>query len=206
MCCAVLPGLPHLRRLTLRSIAVVIATLALQSCATRGAVDGTRLASPDVDAAQWMSYGRTWDEQRFSPLDRINDSNVSRLGLAWYDDLETFRGVQSTPLFVDGVLYNVSVWNVVTAYDARSGKVLWRHDPKVARQWARLACCGPSSRGIAIWEGKVFIGALDGRLIAINARNGRQIWSVQTVDSSQAYSITVSPGHEGISMTYKKRK
>jgi quinohemoprotein ethanol dehydrogenase len=80
-----------LGRWTLRSIAVVIATLALQSCATRGAVDGTRLASPDVDAAQWMSYGRTWDEQRFSPLDRINDSNVSRLGLVWYDDLETFR-------------------------------------------------------------------------------------------------------------------
>ena len=94
---------------------------------------------------------------------------------------------------IDGVLFNVSVWNVVTAYDAKSGRKLWTHDPKVAREWARLACCGPSSRGIAAWDGKIYIGALDGRLIAVNARTGRQVWSVQTVDNSQAYSITGPP-------------
>ena len=178
-----------------RSAVMAVALLALQSCATRGAVDGERLRTPDSaqDVGQWMSYGRTWDEQRFSPLNLINEGNVSRLGLAWYDDLETFRGVQSTPLYVDGVLYNASVWNVVTAYDARSGQVLWRFDPKVGREWARLACCGPSTRGIAIWEGRIYIGALDGRLIAVNARNGKQVWSVQTVDNTQAYSITGPP-------------
>lgn len=177
------------------AVIVALQALLLQSCATRGAVDTARLvaADSDQDVGQWMSYGRTWDEQRFSPLKEIDEGNVSRLGLAWYDDLGTYRGVQSTPLYVDGVLYNASVWNVVTAYDARNGKVLWRYDPKVARQWARLACCGPSSRGIALWQGKVYIGALDGRLIAVNARNGKQIWSVQTVDTAQAYSITGPP-------------
>ena len=161
----------------------------------RGAVDGARMSTADsaAEAGQWMSYSRTWDEQRFSPLDQINEGNVSRLGLAWYDDLNTYRGVQSTPLYVDGVLYNASVWNVVTAYDARNGRVLWRFDPKVDRQWARLACCGPTTRGIALWKGRVYIGALDGRLIAVNARSGRQVWSVQTLDTTQPYSITGPP-------------
>jgi quinohemoprotein ethanol dehydrogenase len=174
--------------LTGLSLAVVLA-----ACASRGAVDSVRLGAAQVEPGQWMSYGRTWDEQRFSPLDQINEGNVARLGLAWYDDLNTFRGVQATPLYVDGVLYNASVWNVVTAYDARNGKVLWRFDPKVDRQWARLACCGPTTRGIAIWNGKVYIGALDGRLIAVNARSGRQVWSVQTLDTTQPYSITGPP-------------
>jgi quinohemoprotein ethanol dehydrogenase len=177
--------------------AAATAMLLMGSCATamRGEVTSSRMLAPDApaDAGQWMSYGRTWDEQRFSPLTAINDQNVSRLGLAWYDDLDTFRGVQSTPLYVDGVLYNVSVWNVVTAYEATTGKVLWQFDPKVDRQWARLACCGPTSRGIAMWEGKLYIAALDGQLIAVNASNGRKIWSVQTLDTTQAYSITGAP-------------
>jgi quinohemoprotein ethanol dehydrogenase len=158
-------------------------------------VTSARMLAPDApdNEGQWMSYGRTWDEQRFSPLTAINDQNVSRLGLAWYDDLNTFRGVQATPLYVDGVLYNVSVWNVVTAYEATTGKVLWRFDPQVDRQWARLACCGPTSRGIAIWEGKVYIAALDGQLIAVDARNGQKIWSVQTLDPEWPYSITGAP-------------
>jgi quinohemoprotein ethanol dehydrogenase len=179
----------------LRCVVFALFALALQSCATRAAVNTTRLTAADsaTDVGQWMSYGRTWDEQRFSPLEQINESNVARLGLAWYDDLDTYRGVQSTPLYVDGVLYNVSVWNVVTAYNAGSGKKLWRFDPKVDRQWARLACCGPSSRGIAMWNGNIYIGALDGRLIAVDARSGRQRWSVQTIDQTQAYSITGPP-------------
>jgi quinohemoprotein ethanol dehydrogenase len=177
-------------------LAGAVLLLLAASCATRGEVTGARLAAPDspADAGQWMSYGRTWDEQRFSPLTQINEGNVARLGLAWYDDLNTYRGVQATPLYVDGVLYNISVWNVVTAYDATSGRKLWTFDPKVDRQWARLACCGPTARGIAIWEGKVYIGALDGRLIAIDARSGRKAWEVQTIDdTTQPYSITGAP-------------
>jgi quinohemoprotein ethanol dehydrogenase len=175
---------------------VLVAPLlaALASCATLGAVDSARLGDADAHPGEWMSYGRGWDEQRFSPLARINADNVGGLGLAWYDDLDTYRGVQGTPLVVDGVLYNVSVWNVVTAYDAATGKVKWAFDPKVAREWARLACCGPTARGIALWNGKVYIAALDGRLIAIDARTGRQRWSVATFEGNTwPYSITGAP-------------
>src|SRR5690606_27765682 len=74
------------------------------------------------NAGNWMSHGRDWGEQRFSQLTQINDQNVQNLGLAWFDDLDTYRGMQATPLMVDGVLYNASVFNVVTAYDAKTGK------------------------------------------------------------------------------------
>ncbi|HEU4651029.1 MAG TPA: PQQ-dependent dehydrogenase, methanol/ethanol family, partial [Croceibacterium sp.] len=135
----------------------------------------------------------TWDEQRFSPLDQINDRNVQALGLAWYDNLETLRGVQASPIVIDGVLYNVSIYNVVTAYDGRTGRKLWTYDPQVGREWARLACCGPSARGIAAWNGKLYIGALDGRLIAIDAKDGREVWTAQTFPPGQEYSITGAP-------------
>lgn len=178
-------------------IAVALLGAGAGDAAQRGpaAVDGARMRAPDApgNAGDWMSHGRTWDEQRFSPLKQINDRNAGQLGLAWYADLDTYRGVQATPIEVDGVLYNVSIWNVVTAFDATNGKVLWRFDPKVEPQWARLACCGPSSRGIAVWKGKLFIGALDGRLIAVDAGTGKQVWSVQTFDKSWPYSITGAP-------------
>jgi quinohemoprotein ethanol dehydrogenase len=189
------PGLRVTGRVLLLGVALLAA-----ACVHRGLVDAERLRAADADfteanpdAGQWMSYGRTWSEQRFSPLKLIDEHNVSGLGLAWFDDLGTYRGVQATPLFVDGVLYNASVWNVITAYDARNGRKLWTYDPKVGREWARLACCGPSTRGIAMWEGRLYVGALDGRLIAVDARNGRELWSVQTFDRSQPYSITGPP-------------
>jgi quinohemoprotein ethanol dehydrogenase len=155
--------------------------------------DRMRTADGAAGAGNWMSYGRTYDEQRFSPLRQINEGTVHRLGLAWYDDLATYRGVQATPLVVDGVLYNVSAFNVVTAYDGRTGRKLWTHDPQVERQWARLACCGAGTRGIAAWQGRIYIAALDGRLIALDAKTGKAIWTVQTFDRSQAYSITGAP-------------
>lgn len=174
-------------------IAIVLASWALPASAGPADVTSKRLRNANAEPGQWMSYSRTWDEQRFSPLKQINADNAGKLGLAWYADLNTYRGVQATPLFIDGVLYNVSVWNVVTAYDAHNGKVLWTYDPKVATEWARLACCGPSARGIAAWQGKIYIGALDGRLIAVDAGTGNEVWSVQTFDKSEAYSITGPP-------------
>jgi quinohemoprotein ethanol dehydrogenase len=155
--------------------------------------DAMRAIDAPENVGDWMSYGRGWDEQRYSPLDQINQGNVEQLGLAWYADLGTFRGIESTPLVIDGILYNVSSFNVVTAYDGKTGRELWTYDPKVAREWARLACCGPSSRGIAAWNGKIYIGALDGRLIAIDAKTGTEVWARQTVDPDWAYSITGAP-------------
>jgi quinohemoprotein ethanol dehydrogenase len=158
---------------------------------TRRMENATRDTSGD--AGQWMSYGRTWDEQRFSPLKQITDKNVQRLGLAWFADLGTYRGVVATPLVIDGVLYNISAWDITTAYDATNGKVLWTYDPEITPQQGAVACCGPVSRGLAAWKGKVFIGALDGRLIALNAKNGKKVWETQTADPGQPISITGAP-------------
>jgi quinohemoprotein ethanol dehydrogenase len=180
---------------SLALLGIQAAPLLSQGGRPAAAVDGGRMRAADAgaDAGNWMSYGRTWDEQRYSPLKKIDDRTVGGLGLAWFDELNTNRGVQATPVVVDGVLYNASVFNIVTAYDAATGRKLWTYDPKVAREWARLACCGPTSRGIAVWEGKVYIGALDGRLIAVDARDGREIWSRKTFENDAAYSITGAP-------------
>jgi len=185
----------------LRAALAALMLAALASCnmsagsGGAAAVTGEKMRDADSQSnvGNWMSYGRTWDEQRYSPLDQINDSNVSKLGLAWYADLDTYRGIEATPLVIDGVLYNANVFNIVTAYNARTGEKLWTYDPKVGREWARLACCGPSTRGIAAWNGKIIIAALDGRLIGVDAKTGKEVWTTKTFDNDEAYSITGAP-------------
>jgi quinohemoprotein ethanol dehydrogenase len=156
-------------------------------------VDHARLLAADRNPGQWMAPGRTYDEQRFSPLDQINDRTVSRLGLAWFADINTERGMEASPLAIDGVLYNVQPWNIVTAYDAKTGRVLWRYDPQVPLRFGRLACCDIVSRGLAAWQGRIYVGTLDGRLIALDAKTGRPAWSVLTVDNAKGYTITGAP-------------
>ncbi|MBN8831880.1 MAG: PQQ-dependent dehydrogenase, methanol/ethanol family [Sphingomonadales bacterium] len=165
---------------------------AAQSGANSG-IDHARMVNADAQPGQWASYSRTWDEQRYSPLDQINDRNVGRLGLAWYDDLDTYRAVQATPIVIDRVLYNQTIFNVVTAYDAKTGRKLWTFDPQVGKEWARLACCGPSARGLAAWGNKIYTATLDGRLIALDKATGKEIWTTQTFPPGNEYSITGAP-------------
>jgi len=148
-----------------------------------------------VDAApgDWLAHGRGYDEQRFSPLDRIDESNVATLGLAWFADLGTGRGQEATPIVADGVIYVSTAWSIVRAYDARSGKELWAYDPAVPRDTLVKACCDAVNRGVALWKGRVYVGTLDGRLVAIDAATGKEAWSVVTVDQSQPYTITGAP-------------
>jgi quinohemoprotein ethanol dehydrogenase len=159
-------------------------------------VDGARIANADKEPGQWLSVGRTYDEQRFSPLTQINTGNVKNLGLAWYADLGSTRGVEASPLFIDGVIYNTLPWNITEAYDAKTGKRLWRYDPKVPQQYARLACCDIDARGLAAWKGKIISATLDGRLIALDAKTGKELWSVQTIDEGPtkwAWTVTGAP-------------
>ncbi len=137
-------------------------------------VDAQRLANADAEPGQWMSYGRNYDEQRFSPLTQINTENVAELGLAWFADFDTNRGQEATPLIIDGSIYVSSAWSKVYAFDALTGEELWFYDPQVPGEWAVNACCDVVNRGVAAWEGKIFLGALDGRLIALNAQNGKK--------------------------------
>ena len=156
-------------------------------------VDGPRIIAAEADSSNWMTHGRTYGEQRFSSLDQINAGNVSRLGLAWYFDLETTRGTEATPLVIDGVMYLPGLWNVIYAIDAKTGRELWRNDPQTRRDWGRFTCCDAISRGVAAWSGKIIAATLDGRLRALDAATGRLVWEVQTTDVNQPYSITGAP-------------
>ncbi len=173
-----------------------LAALALLVCGGASGpawVDHQRLLGANNEPGQWLSPGRTYDEQHFSPLDQINVDTVGRLGLAWFADINTERGMEASPLAIDGVLYNVQPWNVVTAYDGKTGRVLWSYDPEVPLRFGRMACCDIVSRGLAAWRGKIYVATLDGRLIALDARTGRPVWSVLTVDNSKDYTITGAP-------------
>ncbi|HWW63871.1 MAG TPA: PQQ-dependent dehydrogenase, methanol/ethanol family [Sphingomonadaceae bacterium] len=173
--------------------AVGVSLASAQPAHAPAAVDAARLARAAKEPGQWLADGRTYSAQRFSPLTQIDAGNVKQLGLAWYDDLDTYRGVEATPLYADGVLYNISAWNITTAYDAKTGKRLWTYDPQVPREWGRYACCEPVSRGLALWNGKVIIATLDGRLIGLDARDGKPVWTTQTTPKDMPYSITGAP-------------
>ena len=143
-----------------------------------------------------MTYGRTYNEQRFSPLKQITDGNVQKLSLAWYYDLDTRRGQEATPLVLDGVMYFTTAWSKVISLDAASGARRWAYDPKVPPEWAVNACCDVVNRGVAAWKGKVFVGTLDGRLIALDAATGKPVWETLTIDPKLRYAITGAPRGE----------
>ncbi|PKP99916.1 MAG: PQQ-dependent dehydrogenase, methanol/ethanol family [Alphaproteobacteria bacterium HGW-Alphaproteobacteria-13] len=172
-------------RTTLFFAAALVAGLTVQSCSKGGGVN---------DGSNWASYGGTSDETHFSPLDQVNDGNIDKLGLAWSYDLDTFDSY-TAPLAVDGVLYFGVGHSVLHALDARTGKLLWQYDPDVAGQEAskmRMRA-GWGIRGIAYKDGKVFTGTRDGRLIAVDAKNGKLLWSVQTLDEAENGYITGPP-------------
>ena len=157
-------------------------------------VDAARLTNAATDGANWMSTGRTYDEQRHSPLTQVNDGNVAQLGLAWHHDLEAVnRGQASTPIVVDGVMYVSTTWSKVFALDAKTGKLLWGYDPQVPGEWGVNACCDVVNRGVAVWNGKVYLGTLDGRLVALDAASGKPVWDVSTIDKAQRYASTGAP-------------
>jgi quinohemoprotein ethanol dehydrogenase len=142
---------------------------------------------------EWRHHGRDHSEQRFSPLDAINQDTVAQLGLAWHFATGDTRGMEATPIVADGVMYVSTAWSRVVALDAASGRLLWRYDPKVPGAKARDACCDVVNRGVALSAGKVYLGALDGRLIALDAKTGAEVWSVQTTDPAKPYTITGAP-------------
>ncbi len=158
-----------------------------------GVIDDARLKSADRDAANWLMYGRTYDDHRFSPLKQINEQTVSKLGLVWSRELGSTRGLEATPLVEDGVIYTTGSWSVVYAFDAKTGEARWKYDPAVDRTRAFFICCDIVNRGVALYRGKVYLGTLDGRLIALDAQSGKPLWSVMTVDQAKPYAITGYP-------------
>jgi PQQ-dependent dehydrogenase (methanol/ethanol family) len=156
-------------------------------------VNTERIAAADSEPGNWLTHGRTYGEQRYSPLARISTANVPKLGLAWSYEMRTTRGASATPIVVDGVIYVTSAWSVVYSLDAKTGRELWVYDPEVDRSVGPNACCDVVNRGVAVYEGKVFVGVLDGRLVALDAASGKVAWEAVTVDRSLPYTITGAP-------------
>ncbi|MDB5986848.1 MAG: PQQ-dependent dehydrogenase, methanol/ethanol family [Nevskia sp.] len=180
---------------------VVLLAAAASACSIGAAiaaapkpVDAARIQAADAEPGSWMSTGRTYGEQRFSPLTQVNVDNIGKLGLAWSYRLDVDRATEGTPIVVDGVMYVTSAFSIVTALDPRSGKQLWKYDPKVSRDRDRDGCCDVANRGVAVWQGKVYVGAYDGRLIALDAKSGKKVWITDTViDHDRSYTITGAP-------------
>ena len=158
------------------------------------AVDDAAIADVS-NTAEWLTYGRNHNEQRFAPLDQINSENVAGLKLAWYLDVPDAVGLVSTPLVADGVMYFVGSRNIARAVSAVTGELLWTYDPRVTEYAAhrmRIAFVH-GSRGMAMWGDKVYFATIDGRLIALDAGSGEQVWTTTTIDPSKAMYITGAP-------------
>ncbi len=157
-------------------------------------VDAARIIAADSTPGEWLTHGRTYGEERFSPLSRIHDGNVGDLGLAWFAELPTKRGVETTPLMADGKLYVTGSWGHTLAYDARTGEQLWHFDPEVPKDYAVHACCDVVNRGAALWGNNVYVASLDGRLHALDRDTGAVVWQIDTrINTTDSYTITGAP-------------
>ena len=167
--------------------------IALGGCEGDYDIDTKRIINADSEPESWLAHGRTYDEQRFSPLEQVNDKNVAQLGLAWLYETGDTRGLEATPIVVDGRLFTTGNWGIVHALDAKTGKEIWSFDPKVPGHWARYGCCDIVNRGVAVWKGNVYVASFDGRLIALDGETGKKIWEVNTIDRERPYTITAAP-------------
>jgi quinohemoprotein ethanol dehydrogenase len=139
-------------------------------------VDATFMRANESKTADWPGYGLDYAETRFSKLTPINESNVKDLGLVWSYNMESTRGVEATPLVVDGIMYVSASWSIVHAIDVRTGKKIWTYDAQVDRASGYKGCCDVVNRGVALYKDRVYVGAFDGRLIALDAATGEVEW------------------------------
>lgn len=174
-------------------VAAAFVVVAFSDANAQTVVDDAALAD-ESDGNNWLAYGRTYSETRYSPLTQINTETIKGLGLDWYLDLPDDRSLIGTPLVVDGVLYFTGSYSRTRAVDARTGELLWEYDPESIRHAGdRLRVMWDSSRGLAFWKGKVIIATIDGRLVAIDAKSGKRVWETMTVDPAKPYYITGTP-------------
>ena len=183
------------RHLGAAAAALAIAAIGLGGAGPTkfGQIDDARMRNAASEPQNWLTYGGTLQSQRYSALDQINVGNVKQLKPAWSLDFDTNRGQEATPIVVDGVAYVTTAWSKVYAVDAKTGKQLWYFDPKVPGETGAKGCCDVVNRGAAVYKGRVYFGTWDGRLIALDARTGQQVWSTQTVDPNSTLTVTSAP-------------
>ena len=177
-------------------LALLLATPLLRSFAQQPhRIDDAALKNAGKSGDEWLTYGIDQGETRYSPLNQINTTNVSRLGPAWSYDLGVGGGNQeATPLVWNGTIYSITNWSVVFAVDARTGKERWRWDPEVNQAAVRSKiCCGVVNRGVAIYQGKIIAPIIDGRLEALDAETGKPVWEARVAYPQDNYTLTMAP-------------
>lgn len=183
----------------MRTLSILIFLLFISCDIKKSEINKERIVNAASEPHNWMTLGGNYQMQHYSPLNKINKQNVEDLGLAWEYDASsrrgrTQRGLEACPIVVDGVMYTSGAWGVVYALDAKTGKEIWRYDPDVDGNYARRACCDVVNRGVQVYEGKVYVGVLDGYLVCLDAATGKVDWRVDTfTDRSRFYTITGSP-------------
>ncbi|WP_426441332.1 PQQ-dependent dehydrogenase, methanol/ethanol family [Bradyrhizobium genosp. P] len=162
--------------------------------AATSAVDTAMIKANTATSQDWPTIGFDYAETRFSKLNQITSDNVKGLGLVWSYSLASERGIEATPVVVDGIMFQTGPWSIVHAIDAHTGKKIWSFDPGVNRGEAYKGCCDVVNRGVAVYKGKVFVAAYDGRLIALDAATGERVWDKDTlIDHDHSYTITGAP-------------
>jgi quinohemoprotein ethanol dehydrogenase len=187
----------------MKGVVSILVLLLATSCTEKknnpGAITADRLLHADEEPGNWMSLGRNFMQQHHSPLTSIDTATVKDLGFAWQYETGSHRGkvnrgLEATPIVVDGVLYTSGAWSQVYAVDAKTGQEIWRYDPQVDGSYARRACCDVVNRGVQVWDGKVFVGTLDGFLVCLDAGTGKELWRQDTfIDRHAFYTITGPP-------------
>src|SRR5579862_8283357 len=181
-------------------VALLIGLIAWTAAAQEARhVDDKTLLNAGKTGDQWLMAGGNYEATRYSPLTQIDSSNVSRLGLAWYYDTDSLPGtLEATPVISDGTLYGTLTWGVVFAVDARTGKEKWRWDPHEGHQnfppgsagnpdkvrTGPSLCCGPGNRGVGVYDGKIYVGTLDARLVALDAETGFVVYDAATTEKN----------------------
>lgn len=191
MICHGIQVAPRKQPIVKRWAAMMVTFAGLMTLAVCGASDnGSAGGNGNVE---WPTNGGDVEGSYWSSLDQVAERNVAELGPAWVFDLDTTRGQESEPIVVGGVMYVSSAWSKVFALDAKTGKQIWAFDPEVPGADGANVCCDVVNRGVAVSDGRVFIGTLDARLVALDAKTGKQIWSVETGEQDREYSITGVP-------------
>ena len=175
-------------------VSAALAALGGARAADFANVDEARISSNAVSGQEWPSVGFDYSSVRFSPLARISAQNVAKLGLAWSHSLDSIRGVEATPVMVDGTMFVTAPWGVVHALDARTGSVKWTFDPKSPHAEGYKLCCDVVNRGVAVYKGRVYVNSPDAHLYSLDAATGKQIWSVDaSPDRARPYTLTAAP-------------
>ncbi len=159
-----------------------------------GRINQARALEADKEPGNWLLLGRDFSSQHYSPLAQVDKNNVEALMPAWYADVPSPDGLVAAPIVVDGMAFISGSFAKVYAYDAGSGKMIWQFDPRVKRDDSLMSSWGVRvNRGVSVWNGKVYVGTGDCRLIAVDAASGARVWETPVCDPKQDYAITGAP-------------